>query len=154
MLNLYEELKTIITALAAHRIEYAICGGLAVSIHTEPRATQDIDMLVLASDLPACQDAVRGLGFTKFGEPMRLASGAVQLQRLVKPEPGGEDLVMLDLLLVDSPQLTDVWATREAFEWEGQRVWVVSRQGLVALKQLRGSPQDLADIARLERTDL
>ena len=57
---------------------------------------------------------------------------------------------MLDLLLVDSPMLAEIWRTRETFEWESKPVWVVSRQGLIALKRLRGSSQDLADIARLE----
>jgi hypothetical protein len=150
MLNLYEEVRSVIRTLHAQGIEYAICGGFAVSIHTEPRATEDLDLLILAEDLPRCRAVVQALGYTQFGEPMQFAQGRITLQRLVKPEPKGEDLAMLDLLLVDSPMLAEIWRTRETFEWESNPVWVVSRQGLIALKRLRGSPQDLADIARLE----
>ena len=42
------------------------------------------------------------------------------------------------------------WQTRLETEWEGHPVTVVSRSGLVELKRLRGSPQDIVDIALLE----
>lgn len=34
--------------------------------------------------------------------------------------------------------------------WEGGTLSVVSRAGLIALKSLRSSPQDMADIVALE----
>jgi hypothetical protein len=37
--------------------------------------------------------------------------------------------------------------------WERGEVWVVSRQGLVSLKRLRGSGQDQDDIRRLEEVE-
>ncbi len=84
---------------------------------------------------------------------MRFAQGRVTVQRLLMFEVGGEDQVVLDLLLVGPPLLDTVWQSRQSFEWEGMTVWIVSRQGLIALKRLRGSPQDLVDIERLERLD-
>ena len=39
--------------------------------------------------------------------------------------------------------------SRVEAEWEGGKLSVVSAAGLIALKQLRGSPQDLADIEAL-----
>jgi hypothetical protein len=39
---------------------------------------------------------------------------------------------------------------REQLGWRGRAISVVSRDGLIALKKYRASPQDLADIARLE----
>jgi hypothetical protein len=39
-------------------------------------------------------------------------------------------------------------------QWEEGRLWVVSREGLIYLKSLRGSGQDLDDIQKLkERSD-
>ena len=84
---------------------------------------------------------------------MRFAQGRVTVQRLLMFEVGGEDQVVLDLLLVGPPLLDTVWQSRQSFEWEGMKVWIVSRQGLIALKRLRDSPQDLVDIERLERLD-
>jgi hypothetical protein len=47
----------------------------------------------------------------------------------------------------------DVAATRAKIGWERGDVWAVSRQGLIALKRLRGSGQDQDDIKRLQETD-
>ncbi len=153
MLDLYLELKKVIAALEQQGIAYAICGGLAVSIHAEPRATEDLDMLLLAQDVGRCEAALAPLGFRRHGDPMTFAEGRVTVQRLLKFEVGGDDQVVLDLLLVAPPVLDTVWRSRQSFEWEGTKVWIVSRQGLITLKQLRGSPQDLVDIERLERPD-
>lgn len=125
-----------------------------MSIHTEPRATEDLDMIVLAQDLDRCKVALEPLGFRRYGEPMKFAQGRVALQRFLKFETGGSDQMVLDLLLVDQPLLDKVWQSRQSFEWEGMTVWVVSREGLIALKRLRSSPQDLVDISRLENHEL
>jgi hypothetical protein len=82
---------------------------------------------------------------------MIFAQSTVTLQRLLKTETGGEDVVPLDLLLVHSPVLEKIWQTRQSFEWEGKKIWLVSREGLIDLKRMRGSPQDLVDIERLTR---
>jgi hypothetical protein len=42
--DLYEEFKAIVSALEEHRIDYAVCGGLALAVHGLPRATVDIDL--------------------------------------------------------------------------------------------------------------
>jgi len=58
-------------------------------------------------------------------------------------------VLVLDVIEV-GPGATDAaWQTRTSAQWEGQSVTVVSREGLIALKRLRGSPQDVADIATL-----
>lgn len=58
----------------------------------------------------------------------------------------------VDLILV-TPGLQSVWDDRLLVEWEGRRVPVVSRRGLIKMKRLAGRPQDLADIEALERLD-
>ena len=57
---------------------------------------------------------------------------------------------MLDLLLV-TPAILPVWKSRKEVAWEHGTLWVVSRDGLMALKSLRGSGQDLEDISRLKK---
>lgn len=51
MIDLYEELRRVIEALDAASISYALIGGLAVSIYTAPRATEDVDPLRTAAQL-------------------------------------------------------------------------------------------------------
>jgi len=81
--------------------------------------------------------------------PMVFGGGAVLIQRLWKPQEQGEDVLTIDLLLANDEVMPGVWDGREEMHWEDLPVWVVSRKGLLALKRLRGSKQDLADIERL-----
>ena len=52
-----------------------------------------------------------------------------------------------------TPQVEDVWETREKIDFLGNLLSVVSRAGLIKMKTLAGSPQDLADIERLENEE-
>jgi len=72
------------------------------------------------------------------------------MHRLTKIVPGDPEVLSLDVIEVRPGTTGDAWQTRASTEWEGHSVAVVSRAGLIALKRLRGSPQDIADIALLE----
>ncbi len=61
-------------------------------------------------------------------------------------------MLSLDLLLV-TPQVEDVWETREKIDFLGSQLSVVSLSGLIKMKRLAGRPQDLADIERLENEE-
>ena len=145
MLNLFEELRALVAALDANGIDYALCGGLAMAVHAFPRATVDIDILIQQEDLDAVRSLAGDVGFKLEAAPMTFHGGDVEIRRVSKPDPTLNDVLMLDLLLV-TPALQAAWATRRAVPWRDGTIWVVSREGLVALKSLRGSPQDRVDI--------
>jgi hypothetical protein len=113
-----------------------------------------MDLLILAESLPQVIDLARLQGYVLSAKPMTFAQGAVEIRRVSKLDPESGDLMSLDLLLV-TPQLQAVWANRQQVSWEGNALSVVSRDGLIELKLLRGSGQDLDDIKRLrgETTD-
>jgi hypothetical protein len=71
------------------------------------------------------------------------------VHRLSKPDPETGDLSSLDLLVV-TPASSSVWEERERVAWRHGTLPVVSRAGLVTMKRLRGSGQDLDDIRTLE----
>ena len=148
MLDLEAELDAIIDAIERGRIEYAICGGLAMAVHGRPRATIDIDLLIREPDEERIYEAVEPLGFRIKAKPMHFADGTMQIRRVTKIDEDGETL-MLDLLLV-TPAFEHVWQSRQTVEWRGHAMWVVSREGLIALKSLRSSAQDRADIEQLK----
>jgi Nucleotidyltransferase of unknown function (DUF6036) len=153
MLDLYNEFELLIAALNERQIEYAVCGGLAMAIHGAPRTTVDIDLLIAAGQLNAVEAVAHELGYLIKATPMTFRNGAVEIRRVSKLDPDTGDLVVLDMLLT-TPALSVAWQTRTEVEWEQGRLWVVSRDGLILLKSLRGSAQDLADIERLrEETD-
>lgn len=113
-----------------------------------------MDLLILAESLPQVIDLARLQGYVLSAKPMTFAQGAVEIRRVSKLDSETGDLVSLDLLLV-TPPLHAIWATRQQVSWEGEALSVVSRDGLIELKLLRGSGQDLDDIKRLrgETTD-
>lgn len=101
-MDLFQEFKALIGTLRESEIEYALCGGFALSVYGIVRAT--------------------------------------------------EDVVILDVLHV-TPAVEEFWVTGVEVETDLGRIAVVSRKGLIGLKQLRGSPVDLSDIASLEDSD-
>jgi len=52
-------------------------------------------------------------------------------------------------LLLVTPEIQQVWDSRVEADWEGGKLSVVSREGLIGLKKMRGSAQDHADISAL-----
>jgi hypothetical protein len=149
MIDLFEELKKLIGALEEQQIDYALCGGLAVAIYTLPRATVDIDLVIQPESLNSVKSLAKTLGYLFEAAPMEFAAGAVRIVRMTRIDhPRSDDTLMLDLLLV-TPETADVWESRERLPWEGGTLTVVSRSGLIKLKSLRSSPQDLMDIENL-----
>lgn len=149
MLDLVEELRSLVHALEEARVGFAVCGGLAVAIHARPRATLDVDLLLPADQLESARGVARELGYRIEAGPLSFRGGAVVIHRLSKPDPETGELLSLDLLLV-TPALSEAWETRERVEWTHGSLPVVSRSGLIAMKRLRGSGQDLDDIRDLE----
>jgi hypothetical protein len=149
MLDIYDEFRNLVAVLDEHQIDYALCGGMAMAVHDRPRMTIDIDVLIQTESLDAVMGIANELDYKIRGKDMSFANGAVEIRRVSKIDPESGDLLSLDLLLV-TPQLRSVWDSRVQSEWEGRRLSVVSRSGLVALKKLRNSGQDLDDIKALE----
>ena len=147
MLDLFEELRAVIAHLDEDAIPYALCGGLAMAVHGYPRATVDIDIVVLAGDLARVEAAVWPLGFTIAASPMTFRGGAVEIRRLSKVHPSGQ-LLSLDILLA-TPALEDAWKSRQAMTWDFGNITVISPEGMITLKSLRGSGRDQDDIKQL-----
>jgi hypothetical protein len=149
VLDLEDELAALVDALNRDGIEYALCGGLALAVHGAPRATIDIDLLVPEAEVARVRERADALGFRIPARPMRFPS--IRIERVTKIDQDGETL-MLDLLVL-TPELDDVWRGREVHVWKGLDLPLVSRDGLVKLKMLRASAQDLADIERLRELE-
>ena len=148
MLDLYYEFRQLITALDEHQIDYALCGGIAMAVYDRPRATVDIDLLILTQSLDGVMAIARALDYTILGLEMTFSGGAIEIRRVSKIDRETGHLLSLDLLLV-TPEIQNIWNSRVQADWEGGTLSVVSRDGLIGLKKLRGSAQDNADIAAL-----
>ena len=145
MTTLLGEFKCVTEALNSAGIEYAVCGGWAMAIHGLPRATLDIDLLILADDLKKVLPVVEKLGYDVEGLPLHFD---IEIRRVSKIIPELKQLITLDLLLVDDA-IRDVWETRQQQTWDEGIASVVSKDGLIKMKLLAGRKQDLADIEKL-----
>lgn len=143
MLDLEAELDAVIAALTRERVEYAVCGGVAMAIHGFIRATEDLDLFVKPEDFDRLAAAIAGLGFT---------GSAPMIRRLIKVDQVDGEMLAVDLSAV-TPVTEQVWQTREVVIWNERPLSIVSREGLIALKRLRGTAQDLVDIERLASGD-
>jgi aminoglycoside-2''-adenylyltransferase len=151
VLDIHAELRRVTRALDQAEVQYALVGGLAVSVHARPRATDDIDVLIAGGDLARVTRLLASESYQVRAEPMVLARGRLRIQRLLKVE--GEDMMLLDLLLADDAELVGMLERRVALGSAGQRMWVAALPDLRTLKRLRGSPQDLADLDALRGED-
>jgi len=121
-----------------------------MAIHGFPRATLDIDILIRPESLEKVLAIAKELGFDIRGLDISFKDPAVEIRRVSKIID--DDVLSLDLLLV-TPQVEDVWETRQNVDFQGSVLSVVSRTGLLKLKTLAGRPQDLADIHRIENEE-
>jgi cellobiose-specific phosphotransferase system component IIB len=151
MTTLLDELSQLISALDENEIEYAVCGGLSLAIHGFARATLDIDILIQAESLEKAYKIAAEKSYDIRGLDISFKEKTVEIRRVSKIDDTGE-VLSLDLLLV-TPQVQDVWETKEKIDFLGSRLSVVSREGLIKMKKLAGRPQDLADIERLENEE-
>ncbi len=151
-MDILDEFTGLVSRLESEGIEYATCGGLALAVHGFVRATKDIDLLICAEDLEKCLSVARNAGYDIEGLPLDFDQGSFQLRRLSKIDPETKSLITIDFILV-TDAIRDVWADREHVNWGSGEAWVVSRKGLIKMKNAAGRDQDLVDIRRLEEAE-
>ncbi len=152
-MKLKEELLKIARSFELGGIDYALCGGLAVGVHGYPRFTKDIDLLIMAEDLERAREELLKLEYDLEGGLIRFNPGTNRECQLFRVSRAvGSEWLTLDLLLV-TEVYKDVWATREVIQLGQQTLKVVSKAGLITMKQIGGRPQDLADIAALTQVE-
>ncbi len=144
------ELKSLVQALNDAGVKFAVCGGLSLIIHGFVRATMDIDLLIPNDQIEKALEVAKSVGFWIPSERMPFKPNSPQQMEIWRVSKAqGPDLLPLDLIIV-TPVLEAVWESRISVEFHGITCPIVSREGLVAMKQLAGRRQDLVDIERLQ----
>ncbi len=150
--ELSDTLLDVIRDLNRNGIAYAVCGGLAMALHGYPRATMDIDLLIEEGAFPQAVALAKKRGFTHDSGEMRLGEGRIRLHRLVMMLDAGREPIPLDLIMA-TPMLSSIWKCRVRLEVMGEPIWILDREGLIAMKSLRGSGTDMDDIEKLKGDD-
>jgi predicted nucleotidyltransferase len=139
--------------LSSLGVRYALVGGLAVSVRTEPRFTQDLDLAVAVTDDAGAEQVVHGLlrsSYTSVAVIEQEAQDRLSTVRLETPD----GTQMVDLLFASSGIEAEIVAAAELLQvLPGLKLHVARTGHLIALKLLARDdetrPQDIADLRAL-----
>jgi hypothetical protein len=147
-MDLHPDLMDLLTAFSSSNVEYLIVGGWAVSVHTEPRFTKDLDLLIGVdpANLARVADAL-----SQFGAPPGVVHDASTLAddefMFFGTPPARIDL----LRTIPGVDFGAAWERRVDVDWDGVPVHVIGRDDLIAAKRAAGRERDLRDLRALER---
>jgi hypothetical protein len=144
------DLREFIELLNSHRVEYVIVGAHCLAFHAQPRYTGDLDIFVR----PTHENAVRvasALRVFGFGDVAADAEAFTEPEQVIQL---GRVPNRIDLLTsLSGIDADESFATKVPAKLDGIPVFVLSKRLLVENKRASGRPQDLADVALLERAD-
>jgi predicted nucleotidyltransferase len=148
-------LISILTAVARvlneRRMDYALAGGLAYSALVEPRATTDVDVLILLEATSSDEVARLFSGVFDSVLPHRapMVLKGVSIWRVIGVKDEQEALV--DLLLAQSEFHRQALMRKRIVEFQGLALPIVTLEDLILLKAMAGCLQDLADIEHIRQ---
>ncbi len=148
-----KDLRDILCAFNAHHVDYLVVGAYAVGVHSEPRATKDLDIFIRTSEKNS--EAVFN-ALAEYGAPLSGMSPAS-----FRDEPGSIFQIGLPPLRIDILQrieaigFDEAWRDRiEALVDNDVPAHVISREHLIKNKLAVGRPQDLVDVEKIREAAL
>jgi len=147
-MKLHPDFRDFLAVLDAELVEALIIGGYAVSFHSKPMFTKDIDLFVNPS--PDNRERL-ARALARFGAPPEIVEAATT---------ASEDEILwfgatptrIDLLFrVPGAEFTSAYARRSQTEWEGVPVRVIGKEDLLSMKRAAGRRRDLQDIKLLTK---
>ena len=148
-------LRRLAEALDERRQPWALVGGLAVSVRSEPRFTRDIDVAAAVIDDASAEALVSSLRASGFRLRLSLEHETLKRLATVRLSPPGEpeEGVVVDLLFASSGIETEICREAEGLELgPGLTVPVAQAGHLVVMKLLAlapDRPQDAIDLRAL-----
>lgn len=147
-MKLPTDFKDLLEEFAREGVEHVVIGGYAFAFHAEPRATKDLDILLEGSEANR-ERATRALA--RYGAPPNVIEAVRTLSENEVAYLGLPPL-RIDLLReIDGVSSKDVLQNAVGAVWEGMPIRIISLDDLLANKRAAARPQDLADVAKLER---
>jgi hypothetical protein len=140
--------------LAAHiahcldedKLDYAVGGALALTVHALPRDTADVDIsiFVAADQLPRVFDALERAGV------MIDRADATRSQERIGMFTGRAGRRLVDVFLHDHPHFADMHRRRVRVRLpSGHEMWFISAEDLCITQLFFGRAKDIADLERV-----
>lgn len=155
MIGLEHVLRDVVRELRGLNAPFALVGGLAVSVRTEPRFTRDADLAVAVESDAHAEAIIRSLQSTTYGVQAVVEQEAVGRLATVRLSRADDpDAAVVDLLFASSGIEREIVAEAELLEvFAGLPVHVARNGHLIALKVLSRDddqrPQDRMDLRAL-----
>lgn len=151
---MYPDFKELLSVLNAHSVKYLVVGAYAVSVHAQPRATKDLDILVK----PDAENArVLYAALKEFGAPLAGVTSSDFAERGPFFRMGHEPVAVDILTEIPGVDFDAVWERRfeEMIDRStGLTANFISAEDLIGTKLASGRPQDLADVDAIRRAKL
>jgi hypothetical protein len=146
---LNEDFLELLSSLLAAEVRFLVIGAYAVGVHGRPRATKDLDIWIEATPANATR-VLAALG--QFGAPLGDLTAA-DLDHVGTGFKMGIPPRRIDILTqIEGIGFAEAWPNRiEAEFGDGVRCPVIGLEDILTNKRAAGRPQDLADVAVLER---
>jgi predicted nucleotidyltransferase len=143
--SLADYLHAIVAALPSSS-PYCLIGALAVNAWGRLRATNDIDLLVLA-DVPARTQLIEALRAHEFQiDETWLEHNPMAKDVVMRLTHRSYPTIPLDLLFANDRQSQSALARRQALQLLGVSLYVCSPEDLILLKLKAGRPHDFEDV--------
>jgi predicted nucleotidyltransferase len=148
-MDLLPDQLDLLSAFLVHGVRFLVVGGHAVNIYTEPRYTNDLDILV-SGDEANGHAVYRALA--DFGAPL---AGVTAQDFIDKPKQYfqvGVPPARVDVLQsIAAVEFEPAWKQATMVKVNGHDVRFISREDLLRNKLAAGRPKDLADAEALSK---
>jgi predicted nucleotidyltransferase len=147
-MKLPSDFRDLLEEFAREGVEHVVIGGYAFAFHAEPRATKDLDVL-LGGSAENLDRASRALA--RYGAPPNVVTATRSLADTEVVYLGRPPLRIDLLRAIDGVDAVQVLRNAVTATWDGVPIRVIALDDLIANKRAAARPQDLADVAKLER---
>ena len=145
-MELEQDFREFIELLNAHKVDYLVVGGYAVTVHGYPRYTGDIDFWVrpVKENAEKMEKVIIAFGFGSLDiskEDFLREDYVIQL---------GYPPNRLDIMTsVSGLEFDKCWEKREIVESQGLKINFIGLQDLIVNKQKTGRDKDKLDLKNL-----
>ena len=142
--DFFQILRTLITSFPTATPPYCLIGALALSAWGQPRATKDIDLLILLSE-SSQEELLKALASHGFLKDETWSTHNSMLTGTMVRLQFGD--VPIDIFSPRDAQEEEALNRRRMIEVDGLSLWTISPEDLVLMKLKAGRPYDFGDVA-------
>jgi hypothetical protein len=135
--------RDVVSILRQVKIPYMLIGALALPVWGRPRATLDIDFMIMAAEIP--ENLMKQLGAFGFKLDLQWVRDNPFLKGV--QSRFRSTTLTLDLLLRKNAHHESAFQRRKRKRYGGMTIWFPSAEDFILLKLRAGRPTDFDDVA-------